>query len=538
MRHRRFGSWGLGIGIVALLAMAATSIADAQGESGAAESLGGPEFGAWSLLPAALTLIVAFWTRQVLVALALGVASGAVVLALHTGEPSDLNVLQRFLLPALGSETYAKILLVYLWFLGGILGVWERTGGARYFAERVGVRLARGPRGASVFAWIIGCVFHQGGTVSTVLAGTTVRPVSDRHRVSHEELSYIVDSTASPVATILPFNAWPIYIGGLVAGVSVGGFVLIETESDGIAWFWGAIRFNFYALFAVGSTLLFSLGALPWTGRRMRAARERSRATGALDSPTAEPLLLAESAQKRSESYRTGLEDFFVPLGILLGVAIGPYVLSKEIWISEAFMACTLSAMLLARFKGMPLREVLEGFVDGCRSMTFGALILGLAVTLSFVSKELRAADFLVENAGGVVPAWSLPAVLTGLCMLVSFSIGSSFGTYAVIFPIAIPLALTVAIGARDLGGVPVETLSEVHPAEWSSILTYVSVCFGAVLGGAVFGDQCSPISDTTILSAMFTGCDLLDHVRTQLPLALAAAGLGAICSTIAALVV
>jgi Na+/H+ antiporter NhaC len=178
----------------------------------------GVEASAWSLLPALVTIGLAFATRQVIVALFVGVLTGSGVLFFQTGNWSDLNFITRFFLPSLGAEKYAQILLIYLWSLGGLLGIWQRTGAARHFAETVGLRFSKTRNGSLFFAWLLGVIFHQGGTISTVLTGSTVKPVTDAHRVSHEELSYVVDSTASPVATVLPFNAWPIYVGGLVAG--------------------------------------------------------------------------------------------------------------------------------------------------------------------------------------------------------------------------------------------------------------------------------------------------------------------------------
>ena len=168
-----------------------------------------------------------------------------------------------------------------------------------------------------------------------------------------------------------------------------------------------------------------------------------------------------------------------------------------------------LSAMLVARARGMRLREIIDGFVHGCQSMTIGAIVLALAVTLKEVASVLHTADFVVQTIGGRVPEIALPAILMAICMGIAFSTGTSWGTYAVVFPIAMPLAYAI------------------QPDPY-----YLHLCFGAVLGGAVFGDQCSPISDTTILSSMFTGCDLMDHVKTQLPLALAAAGLAALLAT------
>jgi Na+/H+ antiporter NhaC len=460
-----------------------------------------------SLLPAIVAIVLAFATRQVILALFAGVITGGAVLFVQSAQLADWNLIDRFLFPALGTKGFAQILLIYLWCLGGLIGLWSKTGAALHFAETAGARLARGPRSALFLSWLLGLVFHQGGTVSTVLTATTVKPVADRHRVSHEELAYVVDSTASPIATIVPFNAWPAYVAGLV----VGTIEWIPDVETGIGLFFASLPFNFYAILAVLSTLAFSFGRLPWVGARMTAARERARSTGWLDAPHAEPLLppgseLAEPA----EGYTPSLADFFVPLGVLLGLAVVPYLVARANWINEAFLCSVLSAMLLARMRGMSTSDVVDGFVDGCRGMTIGAIILALAVTLGTVSKELGTAIYLVDAVGDAIPYVALPAILTLLCMGIAFATGSSWGTYAVVFPVALPLAWAM------------------HPDPF-----FVKVCFGAVLGGAVYGDQCSPISDTTILSSMFTGCDLMDHVRTQLPLATVAAALGAVLSTL-----
>ncbi|MGH7447089.1 MAG: Na+/H+ antiporter NhaC family protein, partial [Longimicrobiales bacterium] len=239
----------------------------------------GQHIGIWSLLPAATTLLLVFVTREVVSSLFAGIAVAGIV----SGE---LNIVSRFLLPAIGSEQYALILLVYLWALGGLIGLWTRTGGAVAFAEWAGSRIVHGPRSAQFFAWLMGMVFHQGGTISTVLAGTTVRPVTDRQRVSHEELTYIIDSTASPAATVIPFNAWPLYVAGLV----VGTIPIFATTQDAVTFFFTSLPYNLYGIFAVTSTLLFALGLLPWTGAKMKRARERARATGELNAPGAKPL--------------------------------------------------------------------------------------------------------------------------------------------------------------------------------------------------------------------------------------------------------
>jgi Na+/H+ antiporter NhaC len=466
-----------------------------------------------SLLPALVTIGLAFATRQVLPSLFAGILAGSAVLFSQSGNWSDLNPITRLFLPSLGSTGYAQILLIYLWCLGGLIGIWTRTGAARHFAHWVGDRLPGTRRSSLVFAWVLGCVFHQGGTVSSVLTASTVKPVADANDVSHEELAYVVDSTSSPVATILPFNAWPVFVAGLVAGT----VPLIPDASTGATFFFEALPYNFYAMFALASTLLFSLGRLPWMGARMRRAQERAMTRGELDAPSARPMLVvdAEPEGHAALGYEPHLSDFFVPLGLLLAISVIPISLGYPSHINEAFGVAVLSAMAMAAFHRLPVGEIIAGFVSGCERMTIGAIVLGLALTVGTVAKELHTASYLVSVVGQGLSPVLLPALLMALCMLIAFATGTSWGTYAVVFPIALPLAWALLPDAA-----------------------FLQVCFGAVLGGAVFGDQCSPISDTTILSSMFTGCDLMDHVRTQLPLALAAAGLAAVASTLCAALV
>ncbi len=471
----------------------------------------GEHYGFWSVIPPLVALVLAFALREVVSALLIGIALGGVI-------AGQINIVDAYLMPSIGSQDYALILLVYLWALGGMIGLWTRTGGAHRFATWAGERIVRGPRTAKFFAWLMGLVFHQGGTVSTVLTGATVRPVADRNRVAHEELSYVVDSTASPAATLIPFNVWPIYVAGLVAGT----VPVIANQQEGINFFVQAVPFNFYAIFAITFTFLFSWEKMPWIGGKMETARQRARESGELDRDGAEPMAAEELTELQvPDDYDGGLIDFFGPIGTLLGVAIIPYVTTyfvlgqKEdplLPIAEAFLLAVLVAATIALTKGMSLQEVVDGFVDGCKGVTIGAIVLALAVTLKSVVDDLGTAAYIVQTLGDVIAPMVLPAILLLMCMLIAFSVGTSWGTYAVVFPVAMPLAWNVA------------------PDPF-----FLTLCFGAVTGGAVFGDQCSPISDTTILSSLATGTDLMDHVYTQIPLALGAAGLAAVVYTVLA---
>jgi len=457
-------------------------------------------FGIYSIFPALVTLFLCFYTKNVILALFTGIVVGGLVTA-------EYNILNSFFFPSLGSEKYAKILLVYLWALGGLIGIWNRNGGARYFAEWVGKHFVHNRKTAKLFAWFMGIVFHQGGTISTVLTGTTVKPITDKEKVSHEELSYIVDSTASPIATLIPLNAWPAYIGGLVALGSIQQY--IPNEEAGMMYFFKAIPYNFYAMFAVLFTFLISIDKLPWMGKQMRAAINRVTSTGELDRPGSKPMLSKEiETTNVPDYYKPSLVDFLVPIGTLIGVAIIPWILIGKLMIFEAFGLSVVAGVVISLIRGMKLDEVFDGLVDGIKGVTVGAIILGLAVTLGNVSERLGTSHYIIELTRDfilLVP-YILPPVLLFICMFISFSIGSSWGTYAVVFPIAIPLAISIS------------------PDPF-----YITLNFAAIMGGAVFGDQCSPISDTTILSAMVSGADLMDHVSTQLPLALLAASLAAV---------
>lgn len=457
-------------------------------------------YGLWSLLPATVTIIICFLTRNVLLALIVGIFTGGLVIG-------QLNIITEFLVPSLGSEKYAQILLVYLWALGGLLGLWNRNGGARHFAETMAAKFVDSRVSAKVFAWFLGIVFHQGGTISTVLTGTTVRPVADKHGVGHEELAYVVDSTASPIATIIPFNVWPIYIAGLITIEPLAN--LVTTEADAVALFFKAIPYNFYGWIAISMTLLFAFDKLPLFRTPMQGVVDRINTTGELDAPGAEPMLSPELTDSNLvEGYTPSVVDFLLPIGTLMGFCIVPWLMGDSPMVFEGFGMAVVVALIGSVLRGMSLSDAFGAVVTGIKGVTIGAIVLGLAVTLATVSEKLGTSKYVIEATISWLQVYPyiLPSLLLVICMIVAFSIGSSWGTYAVVFPIALPLALAL-----------------------SPDPTYILLSFGAIVGGSVFGDQCSPISDTTILSSLACGSDLMDHVNTQLPLAMIAAGISAI---------
>ena len=466
-------------------------------------------WGWWSLLPAMVAVMLCWLTREPVTSLAAGIVSGALLLGKYdiTGE---------VMIPSLASTNSAGVLLLYLWLLGGLMGVWSRTGAAQAFAEFMTAKFVRGPKTAKLVAWALGIVFFQGGTVSTVVVGTTVKPIADKERVSHEELAYIVDSTASPIASQLAFNAWPGYVQ---AFIFVSGVGFLATEADRIAFFFQSVPFCFYAIFAVLSTFLLSIEKPIFLGKRLGAAMERARATGRLDAEGADPLSAKElQASKVPAGYTPHVLEFFLPLGVLIAIAIGTFVAYGSPNVQWAFGAALLLAAGMALGKGMALKDLISGFHNGIKGVVLGSVILLLAITIGNVSTETGGGVFLVEQLGDALPYFLLPVMLQLMTMVIAFSTGTSWGTYAVAFPLAMPLAWAVA-GAQGLS----------HPE------LFMTLCFASVMDGSVYGDQCSPISDTTVLSSVCTGCDLMDHVKTQIPQASVAAGLAAVCWTVLA---
>lgn len=468
-------------------------------------------WGAWSLLPAITAVILCWLTREPITALLGGIIAGAFLLGQY-----DLT--DEVLVPSLATQSAAQILLLYLVLLGGLMGVWSRMGAPRAFADLMTHLFVRGPRSARVVAWFLGVVFFQGGTVSTVLVGTTVKPLADKEKISHEELAYIVDSTASPIASLLAFNAWPGYVQAFIF-VSGAGF--LATEADRVAFFFKTIPLHFYSIFAVLGTLLFALDLMPWVSKNMRDAITRARTTGQLDAPDSNPLSAKELEEPNvPDNYHPHVVDFFLPLGVLIALSIGTFISSGSPNVRWAFGAALLSACALAVFKGMSLNELMDGITTGLKGVVMGTVILLLAITIGGISKATGGGNYLVEQLGGALPFWLLPMILMILTIIIAFSTGTSWGTYAVSLPLAMPLAWAIA-----------ESQGLSHP------MLYMMICFSAVIDGSVFGDQCSPISDTTVLSSMCTGCDLMDHVRTQLPQASLAAVLATVLWTAVTLV-
>ena len=459
----------------------------------------GVRLGAFALLPAAIALILCFLYKRPLPAIWAGATVGLLLWgAFTTGGLSELFVWLPY-------GTLLGLLGLIVTF-GLLLGLWRVNGAAHAFTESISRRFIRGPRSAKVAAWALGVLFFQGGALSAMLVGGVIKPMADRHKVSHEELAYVIDATASPISLLIPLNAWPFYVQSFIY---ISGAAFLATTYDRMLFFVQSIPLFFFAMLSVFFTFLLATDRLPFMGKRFRRAVRRSREQGLLDAPNAQPLarpLLDEYVVPEGYSARAG--EFVVAIVGLVAVLGVVFWLLGPAWVFFLMPLGLLPGMTVSAFRGLPLKALVRGAGEGVVAVSPVCLLLAGAVLLGTLSSELGAGHFVSRQLGGSITPILLPATLFLLSGFLAIATGSSWGTFALVLPFALPLAWAVAV-----------ITGAAHPQ------FFLMICLAASVNGSVFGDQCSPLSDTTIVSSAASGCDVMDHVRTQwVPSAYAAA--------------
>ncbi|MBU8870091.1 MAG: Na+/H+ antiporter NhaC family protein [Gemmatimonadales bacterium] len=492
--------------------------------------------GDWvSVIPPVLAIGLALLTRQVVVALFLGVWVGA---ALVEGNPASalLRVGDQYLIGSLADADHAAIIL-FSTILGGMVGVLSRSGATEGVVHWLSKRICT-RRGGQVSTAAMGTIIFFDDYANTLLVGSTMRPLTDRLLISREKLAWLVDSTAAPVATVAVISTWV----GFEVGLIQDAMSQLGDGGRAYSFFLQSIPYSYYPLL----TLLF-VYLVAATGRDfgpMREAEIRAVQTGKVLRPGSRPAsdapggsgvrIGAEPEIDSPSPYLAGIPILAVILTTALGLffggrkaALAEGVVSPGIrdilnnadsfsvltW--AALVGALLAILLAVTSRRLTLPEAMDGFQDGVKSMLIAVTILILAWSLSAVCEELDTAGFLVQISHQVLSARLLPLVVFLLAGAVSFATGTSWGTMAILMPLVYPLGQELPLAA----GLPVDTSLHIHLAAVS-----------AVLAGAVFGDHCSPISDTTIMSSLATGSDHVDHVRTQLPYAVAVALIAALC--------
>lgn len=450
------------------------------------------EWGLWALLPLLVTLLLAFVTRSALI----GMLAGAFIGTLMAGSLPGVGLNELFQ-ASLGNGDFIWICEIVI-LIGILFELFRRAGVLGALAERFSVR-AGSRRKVALTAWGMGFVIVD-DYFSPLLTGAVMRPMSDRAAIPREKLAFILDSTTASVCILVPFTAWGAYVAGLIAAQQGP----VPSVDAGLGVFIAAIPWNFYPILLILFTLLVAAGLVPDFGP-MRRAERRVSETGELLRPGAKPLL-ADGDGDLAGSGRPGrpmlLPELLVPVGLLVGVATWSLLASGSVRIVEAFMLADLwlIAVLTVRGDFRSSGQVADLVVDGTRSVIPALMIVALAYALNAVTRELGAADVIIEYFAADLSPNVLVALTFVVTALLSFSTGTSWGAFAMMMPVALPVAYS-------LTG---ETLTP---------LVYQTVA--AVAGGGIFGDHASPVSDTTVLSSLGAGSDHIDHVVTQLPYAL-----------------
>ena len=455
------------------------------------------EWGLWALLPLVATLVLAFVTRSALVAMLTGTFVGTLML----GSAPGVGLNEMFQ-SSLGNGDFIWICQIVV-LIGILFELFKRAGVLGALAARFSAG-KNSRRGVELSAWGMGFVIVD-DYFSPLLTGAIMRPMSDRAAVPREKLAFILDSTTASVCILVPFTAWGAYVSSLIA--AQGGAV--GSVEEGLAVFIGAIPYNFYPMLMLLFTFLICAGLIPDFGP-MRRAERRVSETGALLRPGAKPLAgsddidLPDQPMERRPSL---IFELLLPVIMLITVGAWTLIQTGSVRIVEAFLLAVSYLIIVLALRGSfkSVSEVGDVIVDGTRSVMSALLIVALAYALNAVTRELGAADVIIARfASGLSPNWLV--TLTFLVTAsISFSTGTSWGAYAMMMPVALPVAFEFSGG-------------ELTP------LVYQTVA--AVAGGGIFGDHSSPVSDTTVLSSVGAGSDHIDHVVTQLPYALLIAGI------------
>ncbi len=493
------------------------------------------KYGFFTLIPPLLAIMLAFITKNVILSLFLGVFSGTFLL-----ELKGFNVISAFangfigvthkILSSLADPWNAGIILQCL-AIGALIALVNKMGGTRAIAEAL-AKKAKTPASSQLVTWFLGLIIFFDDYANSLTVGPIMRPVTDRMRISREKLAFVVDSTAAPIAGIALISTWVGYEMGLIKD----GYEIINMQVNAYGIFVSTIPYRFYNIFI----LIFIVASAIFLREfgPMYKAEVRARKTGKVLADGAKPMISEEThGLEPDQGIRLSVWNAIIPIGTLIfGALFGFYfngyfgimggdnqetiLLLKDSPMSftairETFGAADASIVLFqaALFAGIVAmvmgvaqkiftwEKAVHYWLQGVKSLIITGVILLLAWSLSGVMKELGTAKYLAAVLSDKIPRFLLPSIIFILGSVISFATGTSYGTMGILMPMAIPLAYAI------------------DPNQG-----YILISVGAVLTGAIFGDHCSPISDTTILSSMGSACDHIDHTKTQMVYAISVA--------------
>ncbi len=458
-------------------------------------------YGILSLLPPLLAIGLAVYTRQVYLSLAAGIWLGFTIAAGWNPLVGAADAVDGTI--AVLSDAGNARVIVFTLLVGALIAVVESNGGMRGFVRWVEERRwVTDGRRAQILAWLIGLVIFIESNLTILVAGSVCRPLFDRFRVSREKLAYIIDSTSAPVCILIPFNAWGAYVLGILAGLGV---------SDPLGTFLIAIPLNLYAVAALALAGITAATGFDWGP--MKRAEERTRG-GTLHWEDAVAMAdPGEIAPPPADGTTLRPRNMVLPIAaMVVSMPLFMWITGDGVISRGSGSTSVLWAVLVGLGVGWIL-SLLEGSLDlddlsrvslkGAGGLVGMALVLWLAISLGGVTDSLGTGVYVAGIVGGRVPSVLLLPLVFAVAGGIAFATGSSWGTFAIVLAVAVPLA-------GSLGFPPAPFVA-------------------AVLSGGIFGDHCSPISDTTIIASLASATDHIEHVRTQLPYALFASLVAAV---------
>ena len=489
-----------------------------------AAAINSAKFGMWTVLPPLVSIVLAFLTKNVVVSLFIGTITGCIMLKLN-GFNIITALTQGFIdftyraLNSLADPWNAGIILQVL-VIGGVIHLVAKMGGAKAIAEAL-ARKAKTVKSAQLTTWLLGLAVFFDDYANSLIVGPIMRPVTDKLGVSREKLAFVIDATAAPIAGLAIISTWI----GLEVGLIGDALKSVGIQADGFGVFLETIPYRFYnililAFVVISAITLREFGPMLKAERRARRGEVLSTTEISSDSEDLEPI----------EGIKLSVWNAIIPIGVLIVSSLIGFYYSGWVTImggedlaiielmnnkpfsfagiqaafsnadasvvlfQSALLATIVALILGVSRKIFTISEGIGIWIEGMKGLLITGVILILAWSLSSVIKELGTASYLVGVLSDAIPAFLLPAIIFILGSIIAFATGTAYGTMGILMPLAIPLAFAI------------------NP-EWN----FVIVSTSAVLTGAIFGDHCSPISDTTILSSTGAGCDHIEHVRTQI---------------------
>jgi Na+/H+ antiporter NhaC len=500
--------------------------------------------GALSLLPPLIAIFLALAFRQVLAALWFAVWLGAFIVYDWHPLAAVARSIDHYLVQAMADPEDAAM-LIFIIFMGGLIGIISKSGGIHGVVEILARRATSARRG-QLATWAMGMFIFFDDFANTLIVGNAMRPITDKLCISREKLSYVVDTTAAPVASIFPISTWIGYEVGLINAALAS----ISLPASGYILFIQSIPYRFYpvlALFLVGLISLLGRDLGPMLRAEQRARKEgKVLRDGALPLASLDPEIMHPPEGAPHRWYNA-----LVPLIVMIAVTftglwvhgkhgLGPegygeilvnaseyswlggkvYILGMVLSNASAntvlcwasLTSCLVAIGMVAGQRILTLSQSMAAWLAGVKSMVIAIVILLFAWSLGSVCADLHTAEYVTHAVSGLLSPHLLPVIVFLIACGISFATGTSYGTMAILIPLAIPIA-------HRLSGVACLNAVDSHVILVGTI--------SSVLAGAVFGDHCSPISDTTIMSSIAASADHVDHVRTQLPYAILAASIG-----------